>query len=162
MRSCRNGDGDPLLQTGVEEFAGINLRRVTGQIEDLYPSGLRRRPLLNDPGAMCARVIEADCLVTAFEKGGAMTVTFDSSILGRATLTGSFPGSIFAYFYSVNSACTLFLDSRNGSGFLQPCRMEPQTQAPCCSGAAARDYAAWSSAQRGSLARSMPTRRLPC
>jgi hypothetical protein len=47
-----------LLEIGIEQFAGIEFRRVTGQIKDLDFVHILRQPLLNDLGVMHTKVVD--------------------------------------------------------------------------------------------------------
>ena len=74
------------------------------------------------------------------ENGATITFTFDSSNPGRATLTGNFPDSLYAYFFDTNSAFTIDLDSKSSGNFLEPGWLEAQTQTTFTDAALAGNY----------------------
>jgi hypothetical protein len=80
----------------------------------------------------------------AKDNGGTMTVNFDASNLGRATLTGSFPDTMIVYFYNTGSAFTMDFDTKIKSGatlnYLHTGWTEPQSETTFTYAAVAGTY----------------------
>jgi len=78
------------------------------------------------------------------ENSGTMTVNFDSSNPGRATLTGGFPDTIIVYMFDTGSGFSIDFDTKVKSGdtlnYLQTGWMEPQTQTTFTNAAVAGNY----------------------